>query len=322
MGNVDRGFIIQEFLILPVKETFGSAGWLARREISFMSDQITTYGIIGFPLGHTLSPVMHNTAFRELKADAIYQAMPLKEEELDAFFEELRDPDCPIFGLNVTVPYKEKVLEYLDVLNPLAEKIGAVNTIVIDQKRTLIGYNTDAPGFLSHLQELKVETKGSRVAILGAGGSCRAILSTMAMVPERPEIIRVFNRTPERTRDLVGDLSQRFDTSIVLPVDNLEELEIEHSDLLINTTSVGLKASDPSLVPEDILHPDVFVYDLIYNPWETRLLRDARLAGARTSNGLGMLYYQGVLALQHWAEMEIPEPVKKKMRKALEEQAR
>ncbi len=209
-------------------------------------------------------------------------------------------------------------MEYLDILNPLAEKIGAVNTIVVGKNRELIGYNTDAPGFAAHLKELEVETKGRRVAILGAGGSCRAILSTFCMIPDRPEMVRIYNRTPERTHELLKNMGGRFDVSLIESVDMIEELDIERCDILINTTSVGLKKSDPSLVPYDFLHPDLFVYDLIYNPAETRLLREAREAGARTANGLGMLFYQGVLAFQHWADAELPEVVKKKMRRALE----
>ena len=283
-----------------------------------ISEPKTTYGIIGYPLNHTLSPVMHNAAFKEFGVDAVYKPIPLKEEGLDDFFEELKSGTCPIFGLNVTVPYKEKVIDYLDALNSLAERIGAVNTIVIDPDRKLIGYNTDAPGFIAHLKELKMETKGQRIAILGAGGSCRAILATLCMIPDRPEIIRIYNRTPQRTQELVKDLGERFDLSIVEAVDHVEELDVEHSDILINTTSVGLKKTDPSLVPGDLLHPDLFVYDLIYNPKETRLLKEAREAGARSANGLGMLFYQGVLSLQHWAARDISDTVKKKMRDALE----
>lgn len=286
----------------------------------FMSDRQTTYGIIGYPLSHTLSPVMHNAAFQALDVDAVYQAMPLKEDGLDNFFREIKDPDCPIFGLNVTIPYKETVMDHLDAVNPLAVKIGAVNTIVIDKDRKLVGYNTDAPGFMLHLRELKIEIAGRRIAILGAGGSCRAILAALCMVPERPEIIRIYNRTPERTVALLKDLAERFNVGIVEPAETIEELDIEHSDILINTTSVGLKSVDPSPVPHDFFHPDLFVYDLIYNPKETRLLREAREAGARTANGSGMLFYQGVLALQHWAEMELPDGVKKAMRKALEKE--
>jgi len=118
---------------------------------------ITTYGLIGNPLKHSLSPMMHNAAFKALEVEAVYKLFPLKEEDVKGFFEDLRQKDSPLFGLNATVPYKEEVLPYLDHLAPLAQKIGAVNTIVIDQERKLIGYNTDAPGFMAHLASFSFE---------------------------------------------------------------------------------------------------------------------------------------------------------------------
>ena len=141
------------------------------------------YGIIGNPVAHSLSPVMHNAAFKALKVNAVYKLFPLAdEEELKLFMEDLKEADNPIFGLNVTVPYKEKVLPYLDSIDPLAEKIGAVNTIVIDHKRKIRGFNTDGPGFLSHLAELKFDLKDKRVVVLGAGGTTRAIISVLCLV--------------------------------------------------------------------------------------------------------------------------------------------
>lgn len=288
------------------------------RPLTFMEEHKTTYGIVGNPLGHSLSPQMHNTAFKELGVDAVYKLFPLKESELKGFFEKLHEKDSAIFGLNVTVPYKEKVIEYLDVLSPLVQKINAVNTVVINKQRKLIGYNTDAPGFLAHMAELKIDFKEKRVAILGAGGSCRAILATLCMIPERPQSIRIYNRTAARLHELLGDIAQRIDTSIVEPVNQIDDLNIELADILINTTSIGLREDDDILVDEEMLHRDMFVYDLIYNPKQTPLLRQAKNRGAKVSNGLGMLYYQGILSFQHWANMQLEEKTKKKMRDALE----
>jgi len=282
----------------------------------------TLFGIIGYPVEHSLSPLMHNKAFEELGVDASYQLFPVKEDELDDFFRELRDKENPIFGLNVTVPYKERVLDYLDKLAPFAQKVGAVNTIMITEDRKLIGYNTDAPGFLAHLGELNFNTTNKRIALLGSGGSARAILATLCMIRERPQSIKIYNRTPSRADELIDDLGERIDLSIVESVISVDDLNIELADLVINATSLGLNKDDASLIDMELFHSNMLVYDLIYNPMETVLLKMAHKAGAQISNGLGMLYYQGVLAFQHWVNIQLDDDVKIKMRKCLEEGAR
>jgi shikimate dehydrogenase len=283
-----------------------------------MTQVTTTYGIIGYPVEHSLSPLMHNTAFKELQVEAVYKLFPLQEDELAQFFKDLRDVSSPIFGLNVTVPYKEIVIEYLDSVTAFAKKALSVNTIVIDEDRKLIGYNTDGPGFLAHLVELGFNTHGKRIAILGAGGTTRAILASLCLIPERPESIRIYNRTQEKAKRLVHDLSQHMDVSNVSVVASIDDLNIELSDLLINTTSVGLNDSEDCLIDDQLLHADMLVYDVVYKPRETLLLKLAREKGAKTANGLGMLFYQGMLSLQHWAGQELPEDVKDKVRDVLE----
>lgn len=279
----------------------------------------TTYGIIGNPLVHTLSPVMHNTAFKKLNVDAVYKPFPLQEHELDGFFEDLKKKNSPIFGLNVTVPYKEKVLKYMDNVTPLVEKLKAVNTIVINEQRKLTGYNTDAPGFLTHLTELGFNFADKRITILGAGGSARAILTTLCLIPERPQSVKVYNRTSSRLEHMLNEIREYVDVSIVEPSMTIDALDIELADLLINTTSIGLSPADPLLVDEEYFHSNLLVYDLIYNPPQTKLLEMAERKGSKIANGLGMLYYQGVLALQHWAEdVEITTEIKNEMRAALE----
>ncbi len=282
-----------------------------------MAAQKTTYGIIGYPLKSSLSPLMHNTAFKELGVDAVYKIFSLKEDQFPDFFSDLREKTNPIFGLNVTVPYKEKVISYLDTLSPFAEKVMAVNTIVINKERRLIGYNTDGPGFLSHLTELKFDTKGKRVVMLGAGGTARAILAVLCLLPNRPEGIKIYNRTPENLDRLIEDLSTRIDLSIVETVNSVDDLNIELADFLINTTSLGMKEGDQCLINEELFHSNLLVYDVIYNPPETKFLKMARKRGAKTVNGLGMLFYQGVLAFQHWSNIQLDERVKAKMRESL-----
>ena len=280
------------------------------------------YGIIGNPVEHSLSPAMHNTAFRALNVNAVYKLFPLSDQqELKLFMEDLKEENNPIFGLNVTVPYKEDILPYLDSIDPLAEKIGAVNTIVIDHHRKIRGFNTDGPGFLSHLTELNFDPKGKRIALLGAGGTARAIISVLCLLPKGPERISVYNRTRANADTLIEEIGKRINTGIVSAVESSEDLNIELADLLINTTNVGMKAADPLLIDPASLHKDMLVYDVIYDPAETKLLAQARLKEARSANGLGMLFYQGVLAFWHWAGVELDEPTKKMMRKSLQEGA-
>lgn len=278
-----------------------------------------TYGIIGFPVEHSLSPFMHNTAFKALGVDAEYKLFPLKEDELDLFFSNLQKPESLIFGLNVTVPYKEKVIPYLDNLTPFAKRAMSVNTIVISKDRKLVGYNTDGPGFLAHLTELGISSQNKRIAILGAGGTTRAILAAMCLLPEQPEVVRLYNRTTSHAEELVADLEQRINMSRVEVVPSVDDLNIELADILINTTSVGMKEDDPCLVNEEDLHANMLVYDVIYAPEETKLLKLARAKGAKTSNGLEMLFYQGILAFQHWANVQLDDTIKKKMRQSLKE---
>ena len=277
------------------------------------------YGIIGNPVLHSLSPVMQNAAFKALDVNAVYKLFPLvDQEELKLFMEDLKEADNPIFGINVTVPYKQDVLPYLDSIDPLAEKIGAVNTLVIDHQRKIRGFNTDGPGFLSHLTELNVDIKNKRIAILGAGGTARAVISVLCLLPQGPERITLYNRSRANAEALLEDISKKIDTKIVSIVDEPEDLNIELGDLLINTTKVGMNAADPLLIDPDSLHKDMLVYDVIYNPLETKLLAQARLRKARTANGLGMLFFQGVLAFWHWSDVELDDRIKKMMRKSLE----
>ncbi len=278
------------------------------------------YGIIGNPVAHSLSPVMHNAAFKSLKVNAIYQLFPLADaQELKLFMEDLKEKENPIFGVNVTVPFKEDVLPFIDVIDPLAEKMGAVNTLMIGHDRRIMGFNTDGPGFLTHLLELGFDPKDKRIAIMGAGGTTRAILSVLCLLQDRPVQIKLYNRSKANALKLVEDIASRIDTSIIEVVGDVEDLNIEIADLLVNTTIVGMKPDDPLMVDPAAFHANLLVYDVIYVPAETKLLAAARANGAKVSNGLGMLFYQGTLAFQHWADCQIDDKLKKVMRKALEE---
>ena len=262
---------------------------------------------------------MHNAAFKALKVNASYELFPLKEEGLDLFFEVLKEEENPIFGLNVTVPYKEKTLKYLDAKSPFVEKTGAVNTIVISEKRKLFGYNTDGPGFLTHLTELGVNPTNKNIFILGAGGAARAVISVLCLIPERPKSIKIYDIDKQKSKNLISDLGKRIDIAIVKVVDGVSDADIAAAEIFINATPIGLKETDPAIIDEKLFHKNMFVYDLIYNPAETKLLKQAKTQGSKVSNGLGMLYYQGVLAFQHWAGgVDLEQNIKDKMRQALE----
>ena len=278
-----------------------------------MTSLKSTYGLVGYPLGHSLSPIIHNTAFDILGVDAVYELFPMKREELASFFKSLKDKDSHIFGVNVTIPHKEHVIPFLDGLSPFATKVGAVNTVVITSDRKLIGHNTDGPGFLAHVKEEGFDPKDKRIAILGAGGASRALISVLCLLPEKAHTIKVFDVDRDRAKMLIHDLSGRMDTGRVEVVASIDDLNIELSDLLINATPIGMKPTDPCLVNEELLHPHMMVYDLVYNPAQTKLLAMAKARGAKPVNGLKMLFYQGVLAFQHWAEVQLAENVKDRM---------
>ena len=283
-----------------------------------MTDHITTYGLIGYPIGHSLSPCMHNTAFRALDVPAVYELFPLEEDDVKPFLEGMKSETSHIFGVNVTVPYKEKVLAHLDALSPFAQKAGAVNTIVVDENKKLIGHNTDGPGFWAHLSELEFDPRGKHIAVIGAGGASRAIVGMLCLLDKRPAGIRLYDLDTEKADDLVNDLGRRMSTSVVDVVHCIDDLEIPSADLLVNATPVGLKESDAVLFEKELLNPGGLVYDLIYNPRQTGLLKMAQERGAKTANGLGMLFYQGVLAFEHWAGYEVKPAVRQQMRMSLE----
>jgi shikimate dehydrogenase len=252
------------------------------------------FGIFGDPIKHSLSPAMQNAALRALGEDACYHAFRVAQEDLE---DALRGAAAMGFsGLNLTIPLKEKALE-LDFLqlDPLARAIGAVNTIAFSPQG-LVGYNTDGWGALLALQDAGVEIKGKSVLIIGAGGGARAIAYTLKQ--EGAEI-SIANRNQKRAEDLAacvgaGGFSLR----------DLKRL-VPQADIIINCTSVGMRAGDPRLLEGGLLESRQAVFDIVYNR-ETELLQDARAAGAVAVDGVMMLVYQGAKALEIWAGKKAP----------------
>jgi shikimate dehydrogenase len=270
------------------------------------------YGLVGFPIKHSLSPCMHNAAFAALKIKARYELFERQPDQLEHFLKDLKKRN--ICGFNVTIPYKEKILSYLNlgVKSLGVRMIGAVNTVVIESSGRLKGFNTDYPGFSRHLKELKVEPR--KVALIGAGGAAKAVCFVLAKTYKVEEIC-VYDIDNYKSLGLVSRFKDTFDQTKFSVVARVDELNLPDKDLLVNTSPVGMRPDDHCLVAAKAMHPKLFVYDVIYNPGETKLIGQAKQAGCRCSNGLGMLLYQGVLAFGHLTGKEAPIEV---MRAALE----
>ena len=270
-----------------------------------ISGKTRVCGVIGDPIEHTMSPVMHNAAFKELGLDYLYVSFRVRKEELGKAIEGMRALN--IRGLNVTLPHKVAIIPFLDELDPLVERIGAVNTIVNDDG-VLTGYNTDAAGFLQALLEQGIEPKGKNMVILGAGGASRAISFILA---ERGAHLVILNRALELdwAEELAGRLSQAFQRetkALVLNRENLAQV-LRKTDILVNATSVGMSPNiDETPVSPDLLSSDLILFDIVYNPIKTRLLREAEEAGAKTISGLDMLVWQGALAFEKWTGLKAP----------------
>jgi shikimate dehydrogenase len=257
--------------------------------------------IVGYPVEHSMSPAMHNAAFKALGLDAEYRLASVEPGQLGTFIEKLREPD--VLGASVTIPHKVEVMRHLDHVDETAHAIGAVNTIVHGEGR-LTGYNTDATGGVKALTEEYGSLEGSSVTILGAGGASRAITYQVSRVEC---VVTVLNRSVERARKLVDDLRPTASAELLYGGLNRLPGVIEDTDVLINTTPVGMSPNtSDSPVPEGLLHGGLFVYDVIYNPIKTKLLKDAEAKGAGTLSGVKMLAYQGAEAFRMWTGVEPP----------------
>jgi shikimate dehydrogenase len=254
-------------------------------------DQHTVlYGVVGWPIGHSLSPAMHNAAFVAAGINAVYLAFPARD--IGGVIAGTRV--LGIRGLSVTIPHKEAVIAHLDEIDDLAQKIGAVNTVVNREGR-LVGANTDALGALTALEE-KIPLAGKKCVIVGAGGAARAIGFALR---GRVGAISVANRSEERGRALAGALGCAF-----IPLEELDRVAV---DLLIQTTSVGMAPhGDECPVPESALRPGMVVMDIIYNPLQTRLLALARSRGCVAVNGLSMFVHQGAEQFRLWTNLAPP----------------
>jgi shikimate dehydrogenase len=273
-----------------------------------ISGQTVICGIIGDPIGHTMSPAMHNAAFKSLGLNYVYVPFKVKSMELRKAIEGIRGLN--LRGVNVTIPHKVAVIQLLDKLDPLAERIGAVNTIVNDEG-ILTGYNTDATGFLQTLRDLNVEPAEKKVLLLGAGGAARAIGHILTREKAR---VTILNRKQELSwaEDLAARLSRNYKTEVKaleLTAENLKKA-VNNAEILVNATSLGMSPEiDATPVPAELLRADLTVFDVVYNPLQTRLLREAKAAGAKTIDGLEMLVRQGAVSFEIWTAVKPPADV-------------
>ncbi|HSO12672.1 MAG TPA: shikimate dehydrogenase [Anaerolineales bacterium] len=265
-------------------------------------------GLIGYPLGHSLSPKVHTAALQACGLEGDYSLFPIRPEDKQGLRDVLaRLRTKEIRGLNVTIPHKQNVIELLDELTPAARTIGAVNTIYLRENR-LIGDNTDAPGFLKDLHRFLAANQ-SQIAnrksaiILGAGGSARAVV--YALVNDSWNVTLAARRFEQAQQIVLS-----FD-NYELPITTLTDLRPSTFDLLVNTTPVGMTPNiDSSPLPENLSLPsNAFVYDLVYNPRETKLVKDARAQGLSATTGLGMLIEQAALAFELWTGHNPPRNV-------------
>lgn len=263
--------------------------------------------LLGKPVRHSKSPYMHNKAFEFLNLDFAYMAFEIENKELGKSIEAMRTLD--VKGFNITMPYKEEVMKYLDGVDDEAKVIGSVNTVV-NHNGKFIGYNTDGKGFIKSLNRNKVEFKDEKLVIIGAGGAGKAIAIQLAF--ESAGEIVIANRSIEKADHIVMTINQHIPgvkaRSIGLD-ENLLKEEIADSKILINTSSIGMDDSKnrSPLVNMKELHKDLFVADIIYNPKKTKFLLEAEKCDCKTMNGMGMLIYQGALAFELWTDSKMPE---------------
>jgi shikimate dehydrogenase len=260
------------------------------------------YGIMGYPITHSLSPMMQTFAFQQQHLDCVYVPFPVAPDLLaPAVAGAVALGVC---GFNVTIPHKEAIMAYLDDVSAGARAIGAVNTVHVQDGRT-IGYNTDGEGFLQPLHALHLPLADTMTCMLGAGGAARAV--GMALLEAGCPVLTIANRTHERAARLVAVFQEYFPQAQVRAVPFAEATPVaRQSGLLVNATSVGMHNTDEALLPDTCFHPGQVVYDLVYRPIHTPLLLAAQRCGATIVPGLDMLIGQGGAAFQIWTGVPFP----------------
>ena len=267
-----------------------------------ISGKTKIIGVFGDPIYHSLSPVMQNAAIADCGLDCIYLPFHVKQQDLAKAVDAIRALN--MVGVNVTIPHKENIIEFLDEISEKSRKISSVNTIINKEGR-LIGDTTDGLGFIKSAEHQWGDIAGSRVIVLGAGGSAKAVAFSLAEIGCN---ISIVNRTKKRAVELSENINLDFphaNVNVLEPNTDDFIYAMKSADIIVNTTSLGMYPNIDELpISEEFLHSGLMVYDLIYNPSETLLLQKARQKGAKVMNGQKMLVYQGAISFKLWFNKE------------------
>lgn len=261
-------------------------------------------GLVGYPLGHSISPAMHNAAFDFLGIKGRYDLFETTKEDLETLINSLKNKE--FLGFNVTVPYKEEVIEFLDEITPLASLIGAVNTVKNEDGK-LVGYNTDGPGFVESLKDdAGFSIKDKTAIVLGAGGAGKAVAVMLAENESKKIIITDIDI--KKAQELASHIKSKLSKETVAISPKEVKNHIKDADLIVNSSPIGMHPkTENSPIDDDVEIPSsTLVYDLVYNPHETKLIKQAKLSGAKTCSGLGMLIRQGALAFSIFTDTDAP----------------
>ena len=255
------------------------------------------FAVIGHPIGHSLSKVMHTRVFQELDLPHTYDAIDIAPENLEHFIKT-----TDLDGINVTIPHKVAVMQHMNNLDKSARDIHAVNTVQFGETRT--GYNTDGVGFSKSLEEETINPEGRNTLVVGAGGVSRAILVSLLNCNAN---VTLTNRTKQKAIDLVSELNAQDKIKIIDYTTESLKQELQDTYLIVNTTSIGMHPyQDASPIPKELLKPTHIIFDAVYNPLETKLIQDAKEKGCKTISGVNMLVHQGAQSLRIWLGIEPP----------------
>tara|TARA_B100000029_G_scaffold497367_1_gene564892 strand:+ start:917 stop:1741 length:825 start_codon:yes stop_codon:yes gene_type:complete len=260
---------------------------------------LKTFAVIGDPIDHSLSPTIHNAAYRELEIECTYIAYRVPQRELATGIESLKK--IKIAGFNVTIPHKIEMMKYLDNVDENCKKIGAVNTVLNDDG-ILRGFNTDMDGFLEPIKRNEVTIKNSKILLLGAGGASRAIVA--GFQKENAEKITIVNRTKEKGNELAEFSKKNGLDAISKSIEEMEEINSKF-DFIVNASSLGLN-DEKNIIPSNLMDEQTTVYDIVYKPLKTNLIKTAKENGCKIIYGYEMLLGQAIRSFEIWLDRKAP----------------